>query len=56
MIDIFIRLENEQCLHPMDTETLDKNMQRTTRKPLFTATKFIVVLHVDGLTFNGPKN
>ena len=28
MIDIFIRLESEKCLHPKDTEILEKNMQQ----------------------------
>ena len=55
MIDIFIRMETEQCLHPTDIETLDKNMQRYHTQTTLHCDQVYRRSSIDGLTFDGPE-
>ena len=55
MIDIFIRLENDQCLHSGDIDTLDKNMQRYHTQTTLHCDQVYRRSSTDGLTFTGSE-
>ena len=55
MIDIFIRLENDQCLHSGDIDTLDKNMQRYHTQTTLHCDQVYRRSSPNGLTFTGTE-
>lgn len=55
MIDIFVRLEEERCVHPSDISTLQKRMREYHTQTTLHCDQVYRRSSVDGLNFNGSE-